>query len=318
MDIERSKATFTQVKSRWNKKLDALGCPRIGRGVKALPKTFQEYLAQSKVNNEAIKPQDIDYEATWEQQAAQCETTGRNIDGDLSMEMIDKNIGFVALQQMQGQIIINKLTAIEHRLDALESACRPRDVDFDEQFEKINKNLAALRSAVPARAPTPTGTPIGSDTAVYQGVEPTEAGQPTPAEQRRAAPPDATDHRGESLPDWVIQDLSYDFEISAIKNMFERFKQYYYENAYILPDYNGVKIKLRQWLERAAENGEQVMSRRALIEIENQRQQQIRAENTRRYEAEQARARMLNRPDVRQAAESAFSDILTDLRIKNE
>lgn len=299
MDIIRSRATFRQVKCRWNKKLDSLGLPRIGREVKVLPKTFVQYLVSQNVDRaQYTQPEPVSI-AQQSQTIAQTEGAPSNIEGSQFMEMMNKNLEFFALQQAQGQIIINKLTMIEQRLDALELLTKTRNVDFDEQFEEIKKNLATL--APPS-----------------QVDQPEQQARLTPAEVRRVEPPQATDHRRDTLPDWVIQDLSYDFEVDAIKNMFERFKQYYYENDRVMPDYNGVKIKLRAWLERAAENGEQVMSARALAELERQRQQQMRAENTRRHEAHERHRAEVQTPEARQLVSAGIDEILNGLVKRNE
>ena len=95
--------------------------------------------------------------------------------------------------------------------------------------------------------------------------------------------------------------------------MYERFKQYYYENNYILPDYNGVKIKLRQWLDRAVDNGEDVKSMRVLIDEEMARRQAIREENQRRHEEYEAHRREVQAPEQFQTARAGLDNILVNL-----
>ena len=297
--MNRNPRTLAQIKSRWNKKLDALGLPRIARTQRILPKRFTEYLEQIQIA---------------EEQAKQAQEIEQHIDQGTQMENASKIYEFIALQQAQGQIIINKLAAIESRLDSLELLVKSRNVDFDEQFEKIKQNLAELAEP----RPEPQAAAVSAIEQPSSTITPIEVQSPTPAERRRVEPPEAVDYRRESLPDWVIQDLSHDFEVSAIKNMFERFKQYYYENAYTLPDYNGVKIKLRQWLQRAAENGEQVMSSRALAELERARIERARAKNTRRYEEHEQHCRAVSAPEVQARIEAGLDNILMNLGKNHE
>ena len=271
----------------------ALGYPKIGREVRVLPKRFTEYL--ESIQMPPADATNID--------------NARQYEGGESMEIMNKNLEILALQQAQNQIIISKLALIEQRIEALELLTKTRNVDFDEQFEKIRGALVAIAQPQAAVEPAQAATPIQVPTAHQDAPQ----ARQTPAQARREAPPEPTDHRGESLPDWIIQDLSYDFEIDAIKNRFEMFKQYYREKKRIMPDDNGIKIQLRQWLERAAKNGEQVMSRRALIEIEKQRQQAIRAENTRRHEEHERYRREVQSDSVFAVAQAGLDNILAGL-----
>ena len=275
--IERTKQTLQQVRSNWNKRLDALGLPRISRECQKLPKTFGEYL--NYINAEQTKKTpDIKIE-----QSAETLNTG---DGTPSIigQILDQKIDLY-----MGEIIgaFNELKLL------IETQSR--------QNETIIQKLGEIAPFLE-----------------YDRNTPVEVQSPTPAERRRAEPPEPTDHRRESLPDWVVQDLSYDFSPDAIKNMFERFKQYYYENDRILPDYNGVKIKLRQWLERAAENGEAVMSSRALAELENARIERARAENTRQNEEYQRYRAEVSTGAVSQQVNAGLDNILAKLVKKDE
>ena len=43
--MERERSTFIATRSKWNKKLEALGLPRIPQDLPELPATFAEYVA---------------------------------------------------------------------------------------------------------------------------------------------------------------------------------------------------------------------------------------------------------------------------------
>ena len=304
MGITRNARTLAQVKCRWNKKLDALGLPRIPRATTDLPRTFDAYLEIFQKARENEQKQIID-----NAEGAGVEPVNNSAINSQYMDtlasMLCNKISVLAdTQAIQSQKILNKLEVIEGRLDALELLAKTRNVDFDEQFEKIETALAEIRPSEAIQAPSP---PQSAPQAPL-----------TPIERKRAEPPEPTDHRRESLPDWVVQDLSYDFSPDSIKNMFERFKQYYYENDRILPDYNGVKIKLRQWLERAAENGEAVMSSRALAELERARIERARAENTRRNEGYQRHRAEVSTGAVSQQVNAGLDNILAKLVKRDE
>ena len=313
MGITRNARTLAQVKCRWNKKLDALGLPRIPRATTDLPRTFEAYLEIFQKAQENEQKQIIDNAEGAGMDAVNNSAINSQYMDTLASMLCNKISVLADTQAIQSQKILNKLEGIESRLDALELLAKTRNVDFDEQFDKIRTALAEIRPPEAACAAQVAGD--------IQAPSPPQAAPQaplTPIERRRAEPLEPTDHRRESLPDWVVQDLSYDFSPDAIKNMFERFKQYYYENDRILPDYNGVKIKLRQWLERAAENGEAVMSNRALAELENARIERARAENTRRNEEYQRHRAEVSTGAVSQQVNAGLDNILAKLVKRDE
>ena len=248
--MKRNRDHFRSTRSKWNKKLEALGLPDIPQDVAELPATFDQYLCANHPAHAEEK-----YGNTGGNDAENIEPEGNSSGTNLGMQHEQ------AARLEKLEITVEKLAGM---------------------MEKMAGRIAD--GAIPA------------------------------AEQRRLAPPDGRDHRGKSLPDWVITDLSSDFDVNEIKNMFEKFKQYYYEHDRPLPDDNGVKIKLREWLERAAENGEQVHSHSRISAAEQQRREAIREENRRRKEEFEAhRKAVLSNPAEFAAGTAALEKILKDL-----
>ena len=128
--MTRKQGTLHVVKCQWNKKLEALGLPRISRETTDLPRTFAEYLSENHPDNKTEKP-----ESTGNSNAKKTEAEG------IPSDTIP---GMPRVQCKECEELKIKMEKLTQRVEELEKS----EADNKRESEDTKNRLGAMEGAV--------------------------------------------------------------------------------------------------------------------------------------------------------------------------